>query len=621
MTPTTSPAAPGTAHQGEAFDHDVVVVGSGFGGSVAALRLAEKGYDVLVLECGRRFEDEDFAKTSWDLRRYLWAPRLGCFGIQRIHLLSDVLVLAGSGVGGGSLVYANTLYKPGEAFFKDPQWAGITDWEAELDQHYETARRMLGVVDENPCEGPVEDMFRELARDMGREHTFRKTPVGVFFGRDGEREPDVTVPDPYFGGEGPARTGCTDCGQCMTGCRVGAKNTLMKNYLMLAERRGARIEALRTVVDVRPIDPAHPEEGWLVTSERSGAWFRKDRRTLRARQVVLAAGTWGTQTLMHTLKSSGVLPEVSDSLGVRTRTNSEALLGAMTDRVTDVDLTRGVAITSSFHPDENTHIENCRYGKGSDFMGAICLVMADGRKDGRKGPLRRIPTALGQVLRKPSILRFLVPPPAWRFASRTIIALVMQPLDNSITVRARKRLRGGYKLRSSQGHGAPNPTWIPTGHRAVRLLAEKLSQRTGRPTVAGSPVTDLLDIPMTAHFIGGCTIGASKESGVVDPYNRVWSYPGLSIVDGSSLTANLGVNPSLTITAQAERCFAMWPVKGEADPRPAQGEQYRTVAPVAPRRNPVRLVLATRRPTVPAPTDGTTTAELPAVAPAPAAGA
>jgi cholesterol oxidase len=564
------------------FDHDVVVVGSGFGGSVAALRLAEKGYDVLVLEAGRRFADEDFARTSWQLRTYLWAPKLKCFGIQRIHLLNDVLILAGSGVGGGSLVYANTLYMPPGPFFTDRQWSDITDWAVELAPHYATAKRMLGVVEENPCEGPVEEIMRETARAMGREHTVRKTPAGVFFGRDGAREPGVTAPDPFFGGAGPSRTGCTECGNCMVGCRIGAKNTLVKNYLALAERLGVTIEPMRTVVDLRPVDDADPERGWRITTRRTGAWGRGAPRTVTARQVVLAAGTWGTQTLLHTMRTTAVLPRLSDRLGDLTRTNSEALLGAMTRGVPKTDdLTKGVAITTSFHPDENTHIENVRYGRGSNFMGALVLLMMDGRADGRKGGRKR--AMIRHVLRQPSLLKFLVPPPVRRFSERTIIGLVMQPLDNSITVRLRRRrLRAGFRLTSQQGHGAPNPTWIPTGHAAMRRLSEKLTERTGLSSVTGAPITDLFDIPMTAHFIGGCVIGSSPDRGVIDPYHRVWGYPGLHVVDGSALSANLGVNPSLTITAQAERAFAAWPNRGEPDPRPAQGEPYRRIGSVEP---------------------------------------
>jgi len=563
------------------LDQDVVVVGSGFGGSVAALRLAQKGYRVTVFESGRRFEDADFAKRSWQLSRYLWAPRLRWFGVQRIHALDNVLILAGAGVGGGSLVYANTLYVPGPRFFADPQWADVTDWSAELKPHYATAKRMLGVVEANPCSGPVEDLMKATAEELGVGHTFRKTPVGVFFGRDGKTEPGVDVPDPYFGGLGPARTGCTQCGNCMVGCRVGAKNTLMKNYLHLAERLGVRIVPLRTVVDVRPLDPADPAAGWQVTSERTGAWLAKDRRTTTARDVVLAAGTWGTQTLLHRMRADGVLPHLSPRLGDLTRTNSEALLGAMTRSVPrDVDLTRGVAITCSFHPEPDTHVENCRYGKGSNVMGLLVTLMADGRPGGAAGG--RVATVLREVARNPAVLRFLAPlPPAWRFSQRTVIGLVMQSVDNSLTVRPRRRRLGrGWRLSSTLTVGAPNPAWIPAGHRAVRALAEGLRARTGLPTVTGAPVTDLADVPMTAHFLGGCPIGSSAERGVVDPYHRVWNYPGLHVVDGASVPANLGVNPSLTITALAERAVALWPDRGQPDPRPAPGAAYRRLEPL-----------------------------------------
>jgi cholesterol oxidase len=564
------------------FDHDVVVVGSGFGGSVAALRLAEKGYDVLVLEAGRRFTDEDFAKTSWNLRKYLWAPKFGCFGVQRMHLLKDVMILAGAGVGGGSLNYANTLYVPPKKFFDDRQWNDITDWQSELAPHYATAKRMLGVVEENPCEGPAEEIMRATARAMGVEHTVRKTPVGVFFGRDGEQEPGVTVPDPFFGGTGPERTGCTECGNCMVGCRIGAKNTLVKNYLALAERMGVMVQALRTVVDLRPLDPADPEKGWKITTRRTGAWGRGAPETITARQVVLAAGTWGTQTLLHTMRTTGALPGVSERLGQLTRTNSEALLGAQTRGVpAGDDLTKGVAITMSFHPDENTHIENVHYGPGSNFMGLFNLLMIDGRTDGRKGGRKR--ALVKYALQHPTVIKFMLPPPVRRFSQRTIIGLVMQPVDNSITVKLRRRRLGrGFGLTSQQGHGAPNPTWIPSGHETMRVMADQMTQRTGLPSVTGSLMTDLFDVPVTAHFIGGCVIGSSPERGVVDPYHRVWGYPGLHVVDGSALSANLGVNPSLTITAQAERALAAWPCRGEADPRPAQGEAYRQVEAVAP---------------------------------------
>ena len=314
-------------------DYDVVVVGSGFGGAVSALRLAEKGYRVHVFESGRRFADHEFAATSWDLRRYLWAPRLKCFGVQRVHRLPDVVILAGAGVGGGSLNYANTLYVPPAPFFRDPQWGDITDWQAELAPHYEVASRMLGVVT-NPCEGPVEEVMRGTAEDLGVGNTFRKTPVGVFFGT-----PGVRVDDPYFGGAGPARTGCTQCGNCMVGCRVGAKNTLVKNYLALAEGLGAAVEPLRTVVDVRP---TADHAAYRVTTEATGAWVRRDRRTVTADQVVFAAGAWGTQRLLHTLRDTGALPRLSSRLGHLTRTNSEALGGATLEKVPPVWTSRAV---------------------------------------------------------------------------------------------------------------------------------------------------------------------------------------------------------------------------------------------------------------------------------------
>ena len=545
-------------------DHDVVVIGSGFGGSVAALRLAEKGYRVHVYEAGRRFEDADFARTSWDVRRYVWAPRLGLFGVQRIHRLPDCLVLAGAGVGGGSLNYANTLYVPPAPFFRDRQWAHVTDWQDELAPHYATAQRMLGVT-VNPCEGPVEQLMRDTASDLGVGATFRKTPVGVFFG-----DPGARVPDPYFGGEGPDRTGCTQCGNCMVGCRVGAKNTLVKNYLALAERRGVSIEPLRTVTRVRPLDPAAPEQGYAVTTVRSGAWgrHRARERTVTAGQVVVAAGAWGTAQLLQAMKADpDGLPRLSDRLGELTRTNSEALGGAMTARVPEhVDLTRGVAITSSFHVTDTTHVENVRYGKGSNLMGALAVVQVDGG-----GRVPRWLRFVGAAARHPGV--FVRSPSSRRWSERTVIALVMQTRDNSITVRRRRGLLG-WRLTSTQGHGEPNPTYIPEGNVAVRAMAKRLEATTGVRAWPGSSVGEVLDIPMTAHFLGGAVISDSPAHGVIDPYQRVWGYPGLHVLDGAAVSANLGVNPSLTIAAQAERAVSLWPVRGEVDRRPGQGEAY-----------------------------------------------
>ncbi|MEO6143363.1 MAG: GMC family oxidoreductase, partial [Dermatophilaceae bacterium] len=519
------------------YDYDVVIVGSGFGGSVAALRLAEKGYRVHVIESGRRFADEDFAKTSWDLRRYLWAPRLKCFGVQRIHRLPDVMILAGAGVGGGSLNYANTLYVPPAAFFQDPQWADITDWQAELAPHYETASRMLGVVT-NPCVGRVEQIMRQTADDLGVGDTFRKTPVGVFFGKPGER-----VVDPYFDGAGPDRTGCTECGNCMVGCRVGAKNTLVKNYLALAEGLGATIEPMRTVVAVEPIDEGSRDAGYRVTSESTGAWVRKGPAEVTASQVVFAAGAWGTQRLLHRMAYDGLLPDLSPRLGELTRTNSEALGGAMTVRVPPgVDLTKGVAITSSFHVDAETHVENVRYGKGSNAMGLLATILIEGG-----GSVPRPVRFLAEAAQHP--LTFLRALSVRRWSERTVIALVMQARDNSLTVSAKRRLGGGVGLTSKQGHGEPNPTWIPSGHRAIRQLTIRLQELTGVRSVPAGSLSEIVDVPLTAHFLGGAVIGSDPATGVVDPWHRVWGYPGLHVVDGAAVSANLGVNPSLTITA------------------------------------------------------------------------
>ncbi|MEC4613139.1 GMC family oxidoreductase [Tsukamurella tyrosinosolvens] len=542
-----------------ATDYDVLVIGSGFGGSVTALRLTEKGYRVGVLEAGRRFADEDFAKTSWDLRRFVWMPALGLYGIQRIHMLRDCLILAGAGVGGGSLNYANTLYKPPASFFADEQWADITDWFDELSPYYDQGRRMLGVV-QNPHMTPADEIVKQVADDMGAGDTFIQTPVGVYFG-----EPGKTVPDPFFGGAGPDRTGCIECGECMTGCRHGAKNTLVKNYLGLAERAGAQVHPLTTVTDVQQ----RGDGTWEVSTVRSGAKLRKRRRTYTAQHVVFAAGTWGTQQLLHRLRDNGSLPGLSDRVGVLTRTNSESILSAVRMTVDkELDLTRGVAITSSFHPSGDTHVEPVRYGKGSNAMGMLQTLMTDG--GGRTPRWLRF---LGTVVRHPlAFLRVLL---VGGWSERTIIALVMQNLDNSITTFTRRGLFG-RKMSSRQGHGEPNPTWIPLGNEATRRIADKIG---GAPAGTWGEV---FNIPMTAHFLGGCAIGADRSTGVIDAYHRVHGYPTLSVVDGSAVSSNLGVNPSLTITAQAERAAALWPNKGEVDQRAPQGEPYRRIAPVAP---------------------------------------
>jgi cholesterol oxidase len=547
-----------------ATQFDVLVVGSGFGGSVAALRLTEKGYRVGVLEAGARFADEDFAATSWDLKRFLFRPEAGCYGIQRIDVLKDCLILSGAGVGGGSLVYANTLYEPLLAFYNDPQWSHITDWKDELAPYYDQAKRMLGVVT-NPLHTPADEVMRQVADQMGVGETFRPTPVGVFFGGPDSR-PAAAEPDPFFGGEGPDRNPCRNCGECMTGCRHNAKNTLVKNYLHLAEKNGATVLPLTTVTRVVPRDGG----GYDVHVRHTKAKVRRrsSSRVLTADQVVFAASALGTQRLLHTMKAEGHLPRLSDRLGHLARTNSESILGCIA-RDKSVDYTQGVAITSSFHPDEHTHIEPVRYGKGSNAMSLMQTVLTDG--DGDEPRWR---TWLREMWTQRKRVRELYDMRHW--SERTVIALVMQSSDNSITTFLKRNRLGRWVLTSKQGYGDPNPTWIPAGNEAARRMAELMGG------TAGGTIGDPFNRPLTAHFIGGCTIGASPESGVIDPYQRVYGHPGLHIADGSAMTANLGVNPSLSITAQAERAMSFWPNKGDADTRPPLGSAYERIQPVAP---------------------------------------
>ncbi|MGH3457627.1 GMC oxidoreductase [Aeromicrobium sp.] len=541
------------------FDHDVIVIGSGFGGSVSALRLTEKGYRVAVLEAGKRYRDEDFAKTSWRLRKFLWMPQLGCYGIQRIDKLKDVLILSGAGVGGGSLNYANTLYEPLDPFYRDPAWGHITDWKCELAPYYDQAKRMLGVTT-YPLETAADRVIKQVAADMGVEGTFHHTPVGVVFGD----EPGADVGDPYFGGVGPTRNACLQCGECMTGCRHNAKNTLVKNYLHLAESNGAEIHPLTTVVAVCPL----PGGGYELETRRTNRRFRAHRK-ITAQHVVFAASTMGTQKLLHRMRDRDILPRVSDRLGLLTRTNSEALLGSIADE-RDIDYSHGIAITSSFHPDEHTHVEPVRYGKGSNAMSLLQTVLTDGSTG---TPRWRV--WLKEMWRQKGNLFKLYDLRHW--SERTIIALVMQTHDNSITTFTKRGITGRRRLSSRQGHGAPNPTFIPPAHEAVQRMAHHMKG------TAGGTIGEPFNVPMTAHFMGGCAIGDSPETGVIDPYHRLYGHEGLHVVDGSAISANLGVNPSLTITAQAERAMAMWPNRGETDTRPTLGDAYRTVEPVQPK--------------------------------------
>ncbi|MFN8130490.1 MAG: GMC family oxidoreductase [Solirubrobacteraceae bacterium] len=531
---------------GSPQDADWIVIGSGFGGSVAALRLAEKGYGVTVLECGRRFLDDDFARSTWDARRYFWAPRLGCRGILRLTLFRDVFIASGCGVGGGSLGYANTLYRARDAFFADERWSALADWKAELAPHYDTAERMLGVTDV-AFDSDKDRLLRELADDLGVADTYSHTRVGVFFGEEG-----ATVPDPYFGGDGPARTGCIRCGECMVGCRHGAKNTLVKNYLWFAERLGVRVEAERTVTDIRPAGAPDGSDGYLVTSERSGAWLRKRRRTQWARGVVVAAGALGTNLLLANCRHRGSLPLISGRLGQLVRTNSESVVAATApdDRV---DFTGSVAISSSIYPDPDTHIELVTYGGGGGAMrGLYTTLVGDGTRVTR--PLRW----LAANLRRPG--QFVRTLTARKWSRRTVLVLVMQTVDSALRFRAAPRRTGpGVKLATEQDPENPNPTFIPAANHAARWLADRIG---GMPQ---SGLTEaLFNVPVTAHILGGATIGADREHGVIGADGQVHGYTRLLVTDGSALPANPGVNPSLTITALAEHTLAQVPPKSGA---------------------------------------------------------
>jgi cholesterol oxidase len=446
-------------------DHDWVVVGSGFGGSVSALRLAEKGYSVAVLECGKRFTDDDFPSSTWDSRRYFWAPRIGMKGIFRLSLFKDIAVVSGSGVGGGSLGYANTLYVPPSPFFEDPQWADLAPWEAALAPHYETAQRMLGVV-VHDNDDPADQLLRELGEELGVADTYRKTPIGVYLDNPGR-----TVPDPFFEGAGPERTGCMQCGRCMVGCPHGAKNTLVKNYLWLAEHLGVEVQAERTVTDIQPLGAADGSDGYAVTSERSGMLRGRRRRTINARGVIVSAGPLGTNKLLQRCRLGGSLPRISDRLGELVRTNSESILAVRVPDDYPEDLTRRVAITSSIYPDPHTHIETVTYGEAGDSMSTLnTLLVGDGTRVTR--PLK----LLAQIVRHPvNFAKILWPRGSSR---RTIILLVMQTLDNAIALRPKLKRNGEVRLQTEQDPERPNPTFIPVANEG-RMAGE--ADRWHRP--------------------------------------------------------------------------------------------------------------------------------------------
>jgi cholesterol oxidase len=542
-------------HPSQVFDY--VIIGSGFGGSVSAMRLAEKGYSVLVMERGKRFEDQDFAKSSWNVFRYLWAPALRCFGVLQISLFKDVFVLHGSGVGGGSLGYANVLMQPTDELFANPSWKHLADWKTILLPFYNTARHMLGVAT-NPCLWPADRVLREISTELKTEITFRPTPVGTFFGAPGTE--GVEVPDPYFGGQGPSRRGCTHCGACMVGCRYNAKNTLMKNYLYFAEKWGAQIWPECDVKDIHPLADSQPDGArYEVVYRSTTAWLYKPIKKVRARNVVVSAGSLGTQRLLFRCREiTKSLPLLSSKLGSMVRTNNEALLGSCA-REKKVDYSKGIAITSFFYANPVTAVEPVRYPAGSSLMRFLTgpLLEIEGSIP------KRLVVTLGRMLSHPVDFLKSHIIPGW--ANRTTIVLVMQTEDNHFHMKLGRSLWTAFSQNlvsdTSQGHGIPAK--LDIGHDVTRRFASKTD---GIP--AGSINEAVLNIPMTAHILGGCPMGRDDQEGVIDLNCQVHNYPGLYVVDGSIMPANPGVNPSLTITALAEYAMSRVPPKPGAPARP-----------------------------------------------------
>ena len=519
------------------FDFDYIVIGSGFGGSVSAMRLSQKGYRVGIIESGKKWAGTDFSRTNWNLHKYLWMPKIFLHGIQRMNLLNDVFVLGGAGVGGGSLNYANTLYIPPDKFFENQTVKNLGGKESLL-PYFELAKKMLGAV-ENPYSGDGDLLMRDTAAETGREHTFHRTQVGVYFGEEGKR-----VKDPYFEGEGPDRTGCEFCGACMTGCRKDAKNTLDKNYLYFAQKFGARIISENKVIDVQPLSD-DGSKGYKVTTARTTGLL-SSKSVFQTKAIVFSAGVLGTLSLLLKMKNKGRLPRLSDNLGKVVRTNSEALIGVKSNKK-NVDFSKGVAITSSVHPDDNTHIELVRYARGNDAMGLLPVLLTDGG-----GKIPRLLKYIGNVLLNPlKFFRILNPV---GFSYRSLILLVMQTHDNYINVMPKRRLIWPFikSLSSEQASEKKNPVYIPIANDFSRRLAKRMN---GIPCSVVSEV--YLNIPLTAHIMGGC----SAEKGVIDEQNRVTGYKNMIIADGSTIPANLGVNPSLSITALSERAMSFIPVK------------------------------------------------------------
>ena len=537
---------------GNQFDFDFVVIGSGFGGSVSALRLAEKGYRVAVIEMGRRWTPDSFPRTSWSIHRWFWRPKLGLRGFFNMSLFRHATIFHGCAVGGGSITYASTLLPPSEKVWDAGSWTGLANWKAEMPRHFQTASHMLGVT-QNRILGPADHLLKKAADAAGCGHTFYRTSVGIFQPLEGEPG-NRTFPDPFFGGEGPPRTTCTSCGGCIMGCRYGAKNTLDLTYLYLAEKRGVRVFPETKVVNVRPLDGASDgNAGYEIRTVKSTAFIRREPHSLTCRAVVFSASSLGTMELLFRLKSAGALPAISGRLGKHVRTNSESLIGARMPKCRD-DLSLGIAIGSGIYIDEHTHIEAVRYPSGSDTMSLLTTILTDGRPGAQRIRLwaQKI---LGSLLCHPVKTLRLLWPAGW--AREHVILLCMQALEGHIEMRWQRPWFWPFgKMLVSRGDKVP--TYIPKANQFARIFAE----------VAGGTAMSILpeilfDVPGTAHCIGGCVIAGSPDRGVVDDHHRVFGYRNMYICDGSVLAANLGVNPSLTITALAERAMSFIPPAAE----------------------------------------------------------
>jgi cholesterol oxidase len=520
--------------------YDYVIIGSGFGGSVSALRLSEKGYRVLVIEKGKWFKPEDFPKSNWQLRKWLWLPSLKMFGLFKMTIFRHVTIFSGVGVGGGSLVYANTLPIPKRPFFKSPSWAHLADWEKELKPHYQTALRMVG-ASVTPKVFDGDHVLKSIAQDLGKEKNYQHTTVSVYFGK-----PGVTVKDPYFKGKGPDRTGCIYCGGCMLGCSHNAKNTLDKNYLYLAQQHGAEILAEHEVIDVR--ETGTGESRYEITYRSSTKYFARSEK-IHAGGVIFAGGVLGTMQLLLKLKAKKSLPKLSDRLGYGIRTNSESLLGVTTER-RDLNFAKGIAIGSILHVDDHTHLEVVRYPEGSGFFRLSMVPAVLG-----SNIFVRIGRILWQYMRHPLKYLKAIAVPDW--AKYTQIMLFMQSLDSTMRL-----TRGWLRMKTALDKGKAPTSDIPMAHKLAQMFAAKT-----QGSVHALATEALTGLASTAHILGGACMGDSAETGVIDKYNRVFGYENMYVCDGSMISANIGVNPSLTIMALTERAMSLIPKKMSLIPK------------------------------------------------------